>query len=463
MDTRLLKHYEGELGFMREMGAEFAEAYPKIAGRLGMDQLEVMDPYVERMMEGFAFLSARVQLELEQQFPVFTQNLMEIVYPHFLAPTPSMMVARLVPDMAQGGLEGGFTLPRGTALRGHVLEGEQTACQFRTAHDATLWPIELTEAEYVDGRSELVAAGLAKGNEARAAIRLRLRATSGVDLADLPLDKLTVFLAGAGSEPWRLYEALLARSVGLAGRSTDRRADWAEPLGHQIRPLGFDPDEALLPTPGQSFDGYRLLQEYFAMPQRFFFVELGGLAPAIQRSATGDVDIYVLLSEGDPALKSITAASFELHAVPAINLFPKRCDRVEVRTTEVEHQVIADRTAPMDYEIYQIEQVTGVMGEGADDITFRPFYSAEDLTPSGDTHSAYYSLRRRMRQRSEKQRLRGVRTSYLGSDCYLTLADRTQAPYPGRADATGRDSALYQPGLAAPDRHWTGRDRFLSA
>ena len=430
MDTRLLKHYEGELGFMRDMGAEFAEAYPKIAGRLGMDQLEVLDPYVERMMEGFAFLSARVQLELEQQFPVFTQNLMEIVYPHFLAPTPSMMVAQLVPDAGQGGLEDGFILPRGTTLRGHVLEGEQTACQFRTAHDAVLWPVELTEAEYVDGRSELVSAGLGKGNDARAAIRLRLRATAGADLADLPLERLTLYLSGAGSEPWRLYEALLARSVGIAGRSTDRRADWAEPLGREIRPLGFDAKEALLPTPGQSFEGYRLLQEYFAMPQRFFFVELGGLAPAIRRSATGDVDIYILLSEGDAALKSISPSSFALHAVPAINLFPKRCDRVEIRTTEVEHHVVADRTAPMDYEIYQIEQVTGIMGESAEDITFRPFYSAEDMTPSGDPHNAYYSLRRRMRQRSEKQRLKGVRTSYLGSEAYVTLADRSQAPYP---------------------------------
>ncbi|MFK7943561.1 MAG: type VI secretion system baseplate subunit TssF [Paracoccaceae bacterium] len=430
MDTRLLKHYEQELGFVREMGAEFAEAYPKIAGRLGMDQLEVLDPYVERMLEGFAFLSARVQLELDLQFPAFTQNLMEIVYPHFLAPTPSMMVARLVPDTAQGGLKEGFVLPRGTTLRGHVLEGEQTACQFRTAHDATLWPLEVAEVEYVEGRSELVAAGLSKGNNARAAIRVRIRATGETPLAELPVDRLSLYLAGAASEPWRLYEALLASSVGVAGRSTDRRADWVEPLGRAIRPLGFDPNEALLPTPGQSFEGYRLLQEYFAMPERYFFVELGGLQPAFRRAEGKEIDLYVLLSEGNAALKAITPASFELHAVPAINLFPKRCDRVQVNNTEVEHHVVADRTAPLDYEIYQIEQVTGIMGEGADDVTFRPFYSAEDYTPAGSNHQAYFNLRRRMRQRSEKQRLKGVRTSYLGSEAYVSLADRTQAPYP---------------------------------
>ncbi|MBP1852484.1 type VI secretion system baseplate subunit TssF [Rhizobium halophytocola] len=431
MDTRLLKHYEEELGYIREMGAEFAEAYPKIAGRLGMKQIEVLDPYVERLLEGFAFLSARVQLELELQYPVFTQNLLEIVYPHFLAPTPSMMIARLAPDTAQGGLAEGFVVPRGTTLRGRVIEGEQTACQFTTSQDATLWPLEISEVEYVDGRSDLVAAGLARDNNAKAALRLRLRHSGGTAISDLPLDRLTLFLSGAGAEPWRLYEAILSRGVGLAGRSTNRREDWAEFLGKDIRPRGFDADEALLPVPGQSFDGYRLLQEYFAMPQRFFFIDLCGLQPAFRRAVGNDLDLYILLSEGNPALKSIEPASFDLHAVPAVNLFNKRCDRLAVSGTEIDHHVTVDRMAPLDYEIYRLENVVGIAGDGADDIPFRPFYSAEDFTPLGETHAAYYNVKRRMRQRSERQRLRGGRTSYLGSELYLSLSDRSQAPYPG--------------------------------
>ncbi|MEM6423127.1 MAG: type VI secretion system baseplate subunit TssF, partial [Pseudomonadota bacterium] len=371
MDTRLLQHYEGELGYIREMGAEFAEAYPKIAGRLGMEQLEVLDPYVERLLEGFAFLSARVQLELELQYPVFTQNLLEIVYPHFLAPTPSMTVARLVPDAAQGGLEEGYTVPRGTTLRSRVFEGEQTPCRFTTAHDLTLWPIELVEAEYVDGRSELVAAGLAKHSPAKAALRLRIRRSGGAPLAELPIEQLTLFLTGTAAEPWRLYEAMLSQGMGLAGRSTDRRDDWVEYLGRSIRPRGFEPEEALLPTPGPSFEGYRLLQEYVAMPERFFFVELGGLGRAIRRTAGDDLDLYVLLAEGNPTLKSITAANLDLHAVPAINLFPKRCDRVHVRGTEVDHLVTVDRTAPLDFEIFQLQEVTGISGEGGDDVVVR--------------------------------------------------------------------------------------------
>lgn len=152
MDTRLLSHYEAELAFMRDMGAEFAEAYPKIAARLGMEGLEVLDPYVERLLEGTAFLAARVQLELEQQFPAFTANLLDIVYPHYLAPTPSMMVAAFEPDINNAGVKAGFVLKRHTPLRSRAVEGEQTNCIYRTAADVTLWPLRVAEAEYIASR-----------------------------------------------------------------------------------------------------------------------------------------------------------------------------------------------------------------------------------------------------------------------------------------------------------------------
>ena len=431
MDTRLLRHYESELDYIREMGGEFAEAYPKIAARLGMKQTEVLDPYVERLLEGFAFLSARVQLELELQYPVFTQNLLEIVYPHVLAPTPSMMIAHLKPDITQGGLEEGYTVKRGTILRGRIIEGEQTACQFSTSQDATIWPLEISDAEYVEGRGELVAAGLAKNNQAKSALRLRIKHAGGLPIKTLPLDTLTLFLSGPGAEPWRLYEAIMSQAIGVAGRSTDRRADWAEFLVKQIRPRGFEAEESLLPTPGQSFEGYRLLQEYFAMPERFFFIELGDLQRAVRRCDHDELDLYILLRDEIPDLKSVSRESFNLHAVPAINLFSKRCDRTRISGTEVDHHITVDRTAPLDYEIFQLQSVTGIANEGADDVPFRPFYSAEDFTPFGETHSAYFSIHRRMRQRSEKQRLKGIRTSYLGSDLYVSLSDRNQAPYPG--------------------------------
>ncbi|MAY87792.1 MAG: type VI secretion system baseplate subunit TssF [Pseudooceanicola sp.] len=431
MDTRLMKHYEAELLYLRDMGAEFAEAYPKIASRLGMEGVEVLDPYVERLLQGVAFLSARVQLELELQYPNFTSNLLEIVYPHYLAPTPSMMIASFEPDVSNSAVKSGYVLPRHTVLRSRLSEGEQTPCEFRTAADLTLWPVEIAEAEYIDGRGELVAAGVAITPEARSAIRLRLRRTDSGKMADLPMENLTVHLRTGGGNAWQLLELLCTQSVGLCGRSTDRRADWTASLANgAVEPRGFERDEALLPTPGRSFDGYRLLQEYFAMPERFLFFDLHGLRPALKKCAGGDVDIYVLLGETRREIgPMVVPEAFALHSVPAINLFPKRCDRVHVSTRETEQHIIPNRIAPMDFEVFSIESVTGISGEGADDVQFRPFYSATDFTAAGETHPAYYTLRRRMRQRSEKERLRGVRTSYLGSEVYLALVDRKQAPF----------------------------------
>ncbi|MAC81208.1 MAG: type VI secretion system baseplate subunit TssF [Rhodobacteraceae bacterium] len=431
MDTRLLRHYETELLYLRDMGAEFAEAFPKIASRLGMEGVEVLDPYVERLLQGVAFLSARVQLELELQYPNITQHLLEIVYPHYLAPTPSMMIAAFGADVTNTALKDGYTLPRGTPLRSRPLEGETTACEFRTAADVTMWPIEIREAEYIDGRGELVAAGVTAGRDARAAIRLRLARVDGEPMADLSMDSLVLHVSPGAGNAWMLQELLCSQVTGLTGRSPDRRDDWRLPLPRgEVVQRGFDPEEALLPRPRRTFDGYRLLQEYFAMPERFLFAELKGLQPALKKAQGAEVDIYILLREGRRELiPMVVPAAFVLNAVPAVNLFPKRCDRVHLSTRDTEHHVVPSRTAGLDYEIHTITSVTGVTTGTADDVQFRPFYSSDDFTAAGESHPAYYTISRKMRQRSEKERLRGVRTNYLGSEVYLTLIDRAQSPY----------------------------------
>lgn len=431
MDTRLLGHYETELNFLRDMGAEFAAAYPKIAARLGMEGVEVLDPYVERLLEGVAFLSARVQLELELQYPNFTSNLLEIIYPHYLAPTPSMMIAAFEPDMVNSAVKTGYTLPRGTVLRSGLNEGEQTPCEFRTAADLTMWPVQITEAQYIDGRGDLVAAGVAGGIDAKAAIRLRVTRPDGEPLGPLDMDRMQMYLSSAAGNSWPLLELLCTQVQGIVARSTDRRADWHLPLRDaRVIQKGFDKEEALLPVSRRVFDGYRLLQEYFAMPERFRFVELSGLAPAMERASGPEVDIYILLRDGMRNIAPVVVPEvFQLNAIPAVNLFEKRCDRVRLSPSDTEHHVVPNRTAGLDFEIYALQSVTGISAEGEADVAFRPFYSATDLTPAGSDHPAYYTQRRRMRQRSEKERLRGVRSSYLGSETYLTLVDRQQAPH----------------------------------
>ena len=277
MDPRLLRYYGRELQYVRELGAEFARDFPKIAGRLGLDTFECSDPYVERLLEGFAFLSARVHLRIDSEFPRFTQHLLEIVYPHYLAPTPSMAVVQMRPNLAEGTLAQGYRVPRGTALRSLLGRGEQTPCEYRTSQDVTLWPLELTHAEYTGYVGDI--GDLKLPARARGAIRLKLRTTAGLNFADLALDDLPLFIRGADELPMKIYEQIMAHTVAIVVRPTTRPAPWQHAVTETpIESIGFADEEALLPYGPRSFQGYRLLQEYFAFPSRFLFVRLNGLA-----------------------------------------------------------------------------------------------------------------------------------------------------------------------------------------
>ncbi|MHB1769234.1 MAG: type VI secretion system baseplate subunit TssF, partial [Phycisphaerae bacterium] len=178
MDSQFLQYYERELRHLREMGREFATAYPKVAGRLTLDQVDCPDPYVERLLEGFAFLAARVHLKLDSAFPRFTEGLLNTVHPHYLSPTPSMAIVQFEIDKADPGLAKGFSMPRGTSMRSIIGAGESTACEYRTAHHLTLWPVSVVDAKY--HLRELESLNLGMGGSIQAAIQIRLECNPGL-------------------------------------------------------------------------------------------------------------------------------------------------------------------------------------------------------------------------------------------------------------------------------------------
>ena len=430
MDPRLLKYYNHELQHIREMAGEFALEYPKIAGRLGLDGFECADPYVERLLEGFAYLSARVQLKVDAEFPRFTQHLLEMIYPHYLAPTPSMAVVQCQPDLMEGSLNEGFLIPKATPLRSQIGKGEQTACEYRTAQDLTLWPIELIEAEYLNGVGAVANLGIPSLPRLKAGIRLRLKTTAGLTFNQLKLNNLPLYLRGAGELPMQIYEQLLANSLGVAVQPTNRPIAWQHIIKQAaVLPVGFAENEALLPYTPCSFQGYRLLQEYFAFPERYMFVELTQLQPALQQCVDNEVDIIILLNRSNPRLvNEIDKSRFALFCTPAVNVFPKRADRIHLSNQSNDYHIVPDRTRPLDYEVYQIREVTG-FGSTADDLqTFLPFYQAG----SDNSHKqqrAYYSITRSPRVISAKQKLQGPRSSYVGNEVYIAIVDSTEAPF----------------------------------
>jgi type VI secretion system protein ImpG len=430
MDAKLLRYYERELQHLREMGGEFAREFPKVAARLGLETYSCADPYVERLLEGFSFLAARVQLKIDAEFPRFTQHLLEQLYPQYLAPTPSMAVLQLQPDLSEAALAAGFTVPRQSALHSLLGKGDLTTCEYRTAHPVTLWPVELAEARYFTDAGKLGNLDLGRSGKVNAALRLRLTVGAGLACKDIALDKLPLYLRGSDGVPGRLLEQLLAHAVGTVLMPTGEAEAWHSqaPRG-SIRALGFDDDHALLPCGGRAFRGYRLLKEYFAFPQRFLFVELGGLRDGMARCADKEIDIVVLFDRADPVLEqSVSAANFALYCTPAINLFPKRADRVHVSERQHEYHVVPDRTRPMDFEVFQVTGVTGY-GTAPDALQqFLPFHAANDL--QGDlARRAYYQVTRQPRVLSERQWRQGPRSSYVGSEAFLALVDAHQAPF----------------------------------
>ncbi|PWI34098.1 type VI secretion system baseplate subunit TssF [Vibrio albus] len=427
MNPQLLKYYNQELQYIREMGAEFAREYPKIAGRLGMDGFDCADPYVERLLEGFAFLAARVQLKLDAQFPQFTQYLLETIYPHYLCPTPSMAVVQFRPDLSESGLAEGVSIDRNSQLYSLLGKNEQTACEYRTAHTTRLWPVQVEEASYL---TTLAGLKIPEQPGTRAAIRLRLKSTAGLNFNQIQLDELKFYLNGVDALPMHLYEQITGNTISVCVMPASHTADWCEMLDkHHVQPVGFTDNEALLPHTPHSYEGYRLLHEYFAFPQRFMFTRITGLSKAVQRCQGDQLDLLFLLNRQDSFLeKRLSKDNFELFCTPAINLFPKQCDRIHINQKSSEFHVVPDRTRPMDFEVYSLSQVIGYGSEAKDAQEFSSFYASHNHAAQ-QPGNTFYTQRREPRQLSAKQQRNGPRSSYIGSELFISLVDSQEAPF----------------------------------
>jgi type VI protein secretion system component VasA len=223
MDPRLLRSYNEELIYLRETAREFAAEHPSVAGRLGLDAAAEVDPHVERLLEGVAFLGARVQLKLQDQYGDFTQHLLSAIQPHYLAPTPSMCVVALEPREGDAALAEGVTVPRHSRMRGMAADRDATPVTFRTGEAVTLWPLQVLEAEYLPSRSA-VAPFIAGHRDAtvEAGLRLRFAATGGAKLEQVRPGRLPIYLDGAGATPGELYRQLIGDAVAVIAQPFTR-------------------------------------------------------------------------------------------------------------------------------------------------------------------------------------------------------------------------------------------------
>ncbi len=376
MSRELYPFYERELGFLRQMSREFAARYPSTAGRLLLEANRSSDPHVERLLEGFALIAARIQHRLDDEFPELTNGILYQLYPHFVAPTPSVAILQFDHDHTRASTNSVFRLPRGTMVRTQPVNN--LACRFRTCFDLDLAPIRISESQcLVPPFPQSIQAPLGTA----AVIRIRLEATSNQRLSAIPLDSLRVFLNSDSQLAPILYEAVLndAFAASVMAPGTGKTGPVFLPGRPPIEPSGLDADEALLPFPKTSPPGFRLLTEFFACPAKFHFFRfcqfqkwLNNPAQPLDRVA----DIYLYLSKTSTLLEQgIDEHTFRLGCSPVVNLFPKTAEPVVIDRTRSEYRVVPDVSNPQGMEVWSVESVEGTVGSGENAHIYHPFYS----------------------------------------------------------------------------------------
>jgi type VI secretion system protein ImpG len=420
----LLNYYRGELAYLRKLGAEFKAKYPKVADRLLLDENESKDPHVERLLEGFAFLTARVHRKIDDDFPEITDAMLNVVYPHYLRPWPSCSIVEFILSPAQSKLTAGYPIPRGSTLYTRSAHG--VTCRFRTCFDTTLWPVDITGAGwYTPDRLDPPV----RSGGAAAVIRLELTGQPDVQFKALEMDRLRFYLNGSQELPAAVYELLLNNCTQILLRDPNdhRRAPVRLPAS-SLEAVGFSKDEALLPYPRRSFDGYRLLREYFAFPQKFLFLELTGLAEALA-AFESRVEVLFFLAPFERSDRvqmfeaGVNERLFRLAAAPAINLFPQTGEPILLSRTRHEYRVVPDARRQQSMDIFSVDGVV-TANPGSEQVTeFEPLYSLRHADPH-TRKTFWYAARRPTPWRTDG-----------ASETYISLVDLSGAPTVPDADA----------------------------
>jgi type VI secretion system protein ImpG len=434
MRDELLGYYERELIFLRRMGAEFARKYPKVAGRLLLDEEKIEDPHVERIIEAFAFLTGRISLKLEDELPEITESFLNVLYPHYLAPIPSMAITQFSFGSPNDKLTAVQMLERGAKLNSRPVDG--TPCQFRTGFDVQLVPMEIQSAAL-----ESPAPKDGRGKYAESFIRLSMRCFGDSNLSEFkvgstgePLKFLRFYINGDPQLIFPLYEMIFNQATSVEFRAkeapignktlktlTNIQLKLPDPVilpaEEAVKQVGFTEEESLLPYTKRSFQGYRLLTEYFAFPYKFLFFDVYGVDQAIAKKFGSHFDILIHLKDVTPPKAPVTADTFRLGCTPIINLFSRMADPIYLSQQKYEYHVVPDVHRQTTTEVYSVDEVITTDPKTNTTREFSPFYSLRHAYGEQMEKSFWYASRRDS-QREEDE----------GTEMFVSLVDMNFNP-----------------------------------
>ncbi|MGD2067122.1 MAG: type VI secretion system baseplate subunit TssF [Gemmatimonadota bacterium] len=428
MRDELLHYYERELGFLRQTGAEFARRYPKVAGRLLLEPTKCDDPHVERLLEGFAFLAARVHLRIDEDFPELSEALLSILYPSYVQPTPSMSLVQFQLDPEQGKLSTGLEIPRDTSLYSRPVDG--APCRFRTCYDTTLWPLEVVDAAWT------VPQALdppVRSMESPYALRMELRCFPDVTFESLEMDRLRLHIRAESALASTLYEVLLNNTVAILVREPGSRSDTVWLPATALKPVGFGERETLLPPPRRSFLGYNYLHDYFSFPEKYLFLDLTGLERLRKAGFGRGAEVIFLISSFERQERrqllepGVGDETFKLGCTPIVNLFEKTSEPILLNQKRPDYILVADARRQATTGVYSVGDITVVSPGRESTVRFAPFYSHRHGA-NGSGPSNYWIARRRYSKWREG-----------ASDVVLSFVDLSgRTVYPDEDAATAR-------------------------
>jgi type VI secretion system protein ImpG len=412
MDDRLLGYYERELTFIREMGAEFARKYPKIAGRLLLEPDKCEDPHTERLIEAFALISGRIHKKIDDDFPEITESLLRILYPHYTNPIPSMSLVKF--DLVEQNISpAGYRIDKGTTLYSKPVSG--TPCQFITSYPVTIWPIDVVSAALREAKKQI------KG--AQQAILIQLKTYNNLGLSELGWEKLRFFLNGPSQHVFHLYELLFNNVCHIECESMNQKGmpEAISLTPDDIKPVGFNLDETMIPYPRRSFPSFLLLFEYFCFPEKFLFFDLIGLGKIKQGHLSDTLDIWIYLNRTAKPNLAVNEDTFCINTTPAVNLFKRIAEPVRVEQRKTDYRVVPDIRRQEATEIFSIDRVTAsVAASPGKEVDFKPFYSIRHHLEAeeGPGRRAFWHIQRRS----------SGKTGDDGTEVYLSFADLDLKP-----------------------------------
>ena len=402
----LLEHYQRELLYLRRAGVEFARTYPKVAARLEIGPEGSADPHVERLIESFAYLAARVQRNIDAEFPKLVEALFSVVYPQLASPVPAMAIARFEIDPTKGQSAAGVTIERGTPV--HAPAEDDLRCRFRTCFPVTLWPVEIKAADILTtDRFDFL-----DHDPAAAVLRLHFEATPET-FAALAGRPLRLFVAGDAVSSSTLLELMLTGADRVAFLPYDAKPI-VQPLREAVQPVGFADGDGVLPFPDNGHPAYRLLQEYFVFPEKFRFVDI--TFPKIPEGV-GNVDLLFLLTYQPRRGMPVRPDSFLLACTPIINLFSKVAEPLRLTHRKSEYRVMPDARLDRVTEVHSVTQVVGNTLTGDKRTEYRPYFSTDHFWDR-EAPEAFWFARRVPTDRREAP----------GSDVYLSFVSLDLEP-----------------------------------